>query len=164
MFGCNFKIWWMASGISQLSNMLSREIYMLFVDLSKRIGQQVAVETNEDHKRRLEDRRSAANQVAGQLLNTRFKASIITEIAHLLYQLDFFQILDTKPELLCFENGVYDLMLHEFRKGLPQDNLSVSCGYEYNPVDARPVQDEIMTFYCELLLGFGAHDHTNFGQ
>lgn len=137
---------WMASGISKLSNMLSREIYMLFVDLSKRIGQQVAVETNEDHKRRLEDRRSAANQVAGQLLNTRFKASIITEIAHLLYQPDFFQILDTKPELLCFENGVFDVLQNQFRKGHPEDNLSVSCGYEYSAVDDKPVQDEIMSF------------------
>ena len=39
--------------------------------------------------------------------------------------------LDVAEELLCFENGVYDLSTGQYRPGLPEDKLSISTGYNY---------------------------------
>ncbi|KAI8817888.1 uncharacterized protein EV422DRAFT_508711 [Fimicolochytrium jonesii] len=38
-------------------------------------------------------------------------------------------VFDTKPYLLCFKNGVYDLLLDELRDGLPEDYLTIGVPY-----------------------------------
>lgn len=137
---------WHPSGLSAISNMLSRDVYMMFVNHSRTIGQKVANLTDDDDKQRLEQRRHATNKVANQLLNTKFKSGIITEIANLLQCPDFLVKLDSKTELVGFENGVLDVIEGTFRKGLPDDFVSISCGYDYDPIVNHPVQSDIMTF------------------
>ena len=41
---------------------------------------------------------------------------------------------DANPDLFGCNNGVYDLIKHEFRKAKPTDYVSMTCGYDYNPV------------------------------
>ena len=41
---------------------------------------------------------------------------------------------DANPDLLGFNNGVYDLIKHEFRRTKPTDYVSMTTGYAYNPV------------------------------
>ena len=41
---------------------------------------------------------------------------------------------DANRDLLGFNNGVYDLIQHKFRKAKPTDYVSMTCGYDYNPV------------------------------
>ena len=45
----------------------------------------------------------------------------------------FDNIRDNRKELILFENGVYDLENLVFRDGLPEDFITLSCGYDYNP-------------------------------
>jgi phage/plasmid-associated DNA primase len=45
--------------------------------------------------------------------------------------LDFMRRLDSKPNLLAFTNGVYDLDAGLFRAASPEDWLSTSVGYDY---------------------------------
>lgn len=40
---------------------------------------------------------------------------------------------DNNPDIIGFNNGVYDLIKHEFREIRYDDYLTMSCGYDYNP-------------------------------
>ena len=47
------------------------------------------------------------------------------------YNSNFYKIIDQNKDLLGFENGIYDLLTMEFRKGTASDYVSLSTGYEY---------------------------------
>lgn len=40
---------------------------------------------------------------------------------------------DNNPDIIGFNNGVYDLIKHEFREVKYSNYLTMSCGYDYNP-------------------------------
>ena len=58
---------------------------------------------------------------------------IIKELSSLFYDDDF--KLDSNPNLLGFNNGVYDLKTGLFRDGKPTDCVSLSVGYDYKKYD-----------------------------
>jgi P4 family phage/plasmid primase-like protien len=43
--------------------------------------------------------------------------------------------LDLNPTLIGFNNGVYDLVNYQFRKGTVFDKVSLTTGYDYSPVN-----------------------------
>lgn len=47
------------------------------------------------------------------------------------YNSKFYDIIDQNKDLIGFENGVYDLRTHEFRKGTDSDYISLSVKYDY---------------------------------
>ncbi|KAJ3334823.1 hypothetical protein HDU93_007193 [Gonapodya sp. JEL0774] len=62
----------------------------------------------------------------------------------------FLDKLDSNPLLLGFENGVYDLSTHTFRAGKPEDFLTMSVGYDFDPtlmgrVDTRREVEEFFS-------------------
>ena len=59
----------------------------------------------------------------------------MTECRHLFYDNQILSKLDTNPKLLCFKNGVYDFENDEFRKGLPEDYISLSTNIPYVKID-----------------------------
>ncbi len=52
---------------------------------------------------------------------------------------------DANPDLLGFNNGVYDLIEHKFRTAKPTDYVSMTCGYDYNPVIDPVKMTEVRT-------------------
>lgn len=72
-------------------------------------------------------------KAAKSLNNTSKRKNIMVECKELFYDREFFEQLDTKPMLFCFQNGVVDFQTKTFRKGKPEDYLSISCGHSYNP-------------------------------
>lgn len=63
---------------------------------------------------------------------------------------DFINQLNTKDNLLCFENGVYNLDTKKFREGKPDDLLTMSCKINYTSKRDPEVYDEIMKFLYEI--------------
>jgi P4 family phage/plasmid primase-like protien len=83
--------------------------------------------------------------------NTR-KANIIDELGRRIRDEypNFFDILDTKPFIIGFNNGVYDLNEMKFRNGEPEDMISMSCNYNFS-YEYSEKKQELINFLCEIL-------------
>lgn len=68
--------------------------------------------------------------------NAPFKNNVMRECSELFYDAQFFEKLNTNPELIAFQNGVYDLKLDQFRDGRPEDYLSQSMPINYKEFSA----------------------------
>jgi phage/plasmid-associated DNA primase len=71
---------------------------------------------------------------------------------------------DNNPDLLGFNNGVYDLINHEFRPYKYDDYMTMTCGYDYtDKIDKTKLQTiktlieqimpdpDIRKFYLQIL-------------
>jgi putative DNA primase/helicase len=56
--------------------------------------------------------------------------------------------LDQNKYLIAFKNGVYDLKLHKFRQGIPEDYISSCSPIEYDPI---LVDDKLNEFIDKIL-------------
>lgn len=69
--------------------------------------------------------------ICQRLANTNDKKNIMTEAKELFYDGTFLGKLDNNPYLLCFKNGVIDFKEKAFRKGQPEDNISMCTDIDY---------------------------------
>ena len=91
--------------------------------------------------------------ICTKLKTTSFKNNIMREVREQFYDKDFEEKIDTRPELMCFKNGVIDFKTKTFRRGQPDDNLSKTTKIDYIPLDQerhRPLIDEINEFMAQL--------------
>ena len=52
---------------------------------------------------------------------------------------------DNNPDIIGFNNGVYDLVKHEFRETRYDDYITMTCGYDYNPnFDPETMNDMLL--------------------
>lgn len=66
-----------------------------------------------------------------KLKNVSFKENICKECLYLFYDPDFIYSLDRKTNLVCFNNGVWDIKNKTFRDGTKEDKISLSIDMEY---------------------------------
>lgn len=91
--------------------------------------------------------------ICTKLKTTSFKNNIMREVREQFYDKDFIDKIDTRPELLCFKNGVIDFTHKIFRRGQPDDNLSKTTKIDYISLDAekhRTLIGEINDFMAQL--------------
>lgn len=91
------------------------------------------------------------NEICVKLKSAGYKNSVMTECKGLFTDEKFEELLDSHPHLIGFENGVYDLKMHEFRDGLPDDYISFTTGRHY--VDFVPDSieaQEINTYMSQV--------------
>ena len=91
--------------------------------------------------------------ICQRLSSTNEKKNIMSAAKELFYDGAFFEKLDTNPHLICFNNGVIDFKTKEFRRGQPEDNISMCTEIDYiklNQAIHRPIMDEINDFMCKL--------------
>ena len=138
------KIWYqyenhrwreMAEGV-QLRSKLSREIVTLFEEFKitrfKEIDNLCKISGNEDDIKDLQDKEGKKIcKIISELKKTAFKDNVLKECAEQFYDPKFIEKLDTNPNLIGMENGVYDLEALEFRDGYPEDYISFSTGNDY---------------------------------
>ena len=75
------------------------------------------------------------NSIAIKLKQTAFKDNIMKECREQFYLEKFEEKLDSRCNLIGFENGIYDLEVDEFRDGRPEDFVSFSTGSNYVQYD-----------------------------
>jgi P4 family phage/plasmid primase-like protien len=73
------------------------------------------------------------NNLIKKLKSTGFKNNIMSECCEIFYanNIGFVNKLDENKKLICFNNGVYDLVEMKFRDGRPEDCLSISTDYDH---------------------------------
>lgn len=74
------------------------------------------------------------------LNSIRDKEKVIDDLFNKLHVTDLESKLDANPNLIGFNNGVYDLANNVFRDGQPNDYITMSTGYDY--VDTPLVPDD----------------------
>lgn len=60
-----------------------------------------------------------------------FKSGVLKECSRMFYDPEFKNRLDSKPNLVCFKNGVYEIESDVFRDGQPDDYISKSTSIDY---------------------------------
>lgn len=109
-----------------------------------------------------EDHKKATNIFKGmnRLRTPMFKSQVVKELMEPFYDKDrkFFDTLNEKRHLIGLDNGTYDLKTGTFRKGRPDDRITLStkCIYPSMEDDAseqwvKEKMDEINKFICEIL-------------
>lgn len=85
--------------------------------------------------------------ICEKLKDNYYKNSIVRECETLLDDPSFIELLDENTNVIGFNNGVYDFTIKQFRKGRPDDYVTMSVGYDYplivSPKALREVKDVI---------------------
>lgn len=89
------------------------------------------------------------------LKRTPWKKNIMVECQEVFYDAGFMDKLDTNPDLMCFNNGVLDLTNKVFRKGQPNDYLSLCTNTDYIKYDENnethvKIREEIEDFMNKI--------------
>lgn len=84
--------------------------------------------------------------------DTAFKDNVMKEAAFIFYDPDFYKNLDENRDILCCDNGIYDLKNDHFREGVPDDYVSLSTNTDYIKYDKNiPEIIEIKDFIKKIL-------------
>ena len=94
----------------------------------------------DDQKEQVLKKSVQMHHIATCLKQNGYKESIIRECKALFTDDAFEALLDSHEHLLGFDNGVYDLRMHEFRDGSPDDYISFTTGRHYMPFDPTSVE------------------------
>lgn len=123
-------------------------------NISRSMNVDVVKKTNEDLKEeKFKNRSIKVLNLTTRLANTADKKNIMQEAKDIFYDKEFVLNLDQNPYLLGMQNGVIDFKTKCFRKGKPEDYISLNTNITYAPVD--PVKDsqtvdEIKQFMQQL--------------
>jgi P4 family phage/plasmid primase-like protien len=93
------------------------------------------------------DKAKKLTKICMLLKTAGYKDSVMKECKSLFTDEKFEELLDNHSHLLGFENGVYDLRMHEFRDGLPDDYISYSTGRNYMKYEADAVESKEIHAY-----------------
>ena len=86
-------------------------------------------------------------ELCTKLGDTNMKDNIMKEARELFYDADFISKLDEKTGLLCFNNGIVDFDTGVFRRGQPDDFISMCTNIDYVPMDITRCQTETEVQY-----------------
>ena len=152
--------WLRHEDANDLRTSISTKLRNLYYNKSvKLLESTVGMDSNDERVIKLRAKAQKILDICVRLAKTNDKQNIIKEARTMFYddERNFLENLDTKAHLLCFNNGVIDFNETDktkmFRKGYPEDNISLCTYINYVPIDNRvhkPIVDEINEFMSQL--------------
>jgi len=138
---------------SVLRNLISTDMRRMFD--KKRESVWLAAEAAEEGPKKtlLEKQSEKYGAIVTRLGNTTEKNNIMTEARELFLDEKFMEKIDENDHLVCFKNGVYDFNEGVFRKGYPEDYITLCAGVDYLPFVAErdePIRAELRVFLSQL--------------
>lgn len=131
-----------------LRSRISVEVFRVYTQAAAFYSQKASMEEAEADQQRYAEIAKKLNSIALKLKQTPFKDNILKECREMFYMEKFEEKLDSKCELIGFENGVYDLEVQEFREGRPEDYISFSTGINYIHYDPdHPDMRAVIEFF-----------------
>jgi P4 family phage/plasmid primase-like protien len=141
------------NGVS-LKKRLSNEVFKLYSATASMYYDKAAKTDDETEQQTYTQAAKHLSEVTMQLKMTSYKSNIMTECTEFfsVSKKDFYDKLDTRKELIGFNNGVYDLDMGCFRDGMPDDMISMCCNVNYRPRDnfIPEYEDNIKSFIASL--------------
>lgn len=86
-----------------------------------------------------------------KLQDVNYIDKLLKACSHDMYDSKFYENLDANTKLMCFTNGVLDLETCTFRDGKPEDFISQSTGYDFEPEVDQQEEQELMTIFSQIL-------------
>lgn len=134
----------------ELKSLISSEVFDEFMRIACLYSQRSMQERDENVKQMYADKASKYNNIALKLKNNKFKKDLLKECGEMMHDKKILNKLDSKRNMIGFDNGVYDLDAGIFRPGEPDDYVSMSVGYEYTDKVDHEKQDELMQFFRSI--------------
>ena len=119
----------------KLRMIMSIDIWRRFCDRSHHWSNESGKTQDQNDQERFNMKSKTLLEICTKLKTAGYKDSVMKECKGLFTDENFEELLDSHTHLLGFENGVYDLRMHEFREGLPDDFISFCTGRHYMNFD-----------------------------
>jgi len=130
-------------------NLLSQEVSQAFADKAASFKAEVEGEQDLAIKEQQEKKAATTHKIARNLRSMPYCRQVYAAITKRLYNASFLEQLDANLDLLAFKDGVYDLRVGSFRKGRPDDMLSVCVPYNFPRHDPERRQG-LLTFLSQI--------------
>jgi P4 family phage/plasmid primase-like protien len=132
---------------------MSTEVSRDYLKLASEFAAKAASTEQQEEQEQFTKKNQILSKIANKLKRTDFKDKMLKECASLFFNEKFEdELLDANPNLIGFENGVYDLNNLEFREGHPEDYISFSTKIDYIEYDPQdPFTDNIIDFMSKVL-------------
>ena len=89
-------------------------------------------------------------KICSHIKTEKASLTLLKTVKRLLYDGKFYETMDADPYLLGCDNGVIDLRTCKFRKGRPEDMVSLSVGYAYPEEWDDAPAEEVLLFVCQI--------------
>jgi len=143
--------WKITTEGSILRIILSTDICKKFIERAHYWNSQCYVMDDPEQKDINSEKAKKCLKIAQQLKNASFKDNIMRELRCLFMDEKFDELLDSRSHLIGFTNGVYDLKMHIFREGMPDDYIFHSTKLNYIAYNSNmPEYNEIDEFFGKL--------------
>jgi phage/plasmid-associated DNA primase len=123
------------------------------MSLKKKIGHEVlneylllityynvtAIEHSNEQKEQFLHKSKSLTEITYKLRDISFKEKVMKECIIMFHDPKFQDSLNTNPNLIGLENGVFDLGQGVYRDGRPEDRVSISTGLDYPDFDEDDV-------------------------
>lgn len=116
---------------------LSEDICRKFMDKARCWNMHIYDNATDEQRTLNEEKSKKCIAIALKLKNAGFKDSVMKECKCLFIDEKFEELLDSRPHLIGFENGVYDLKMHIFRDGMPDDYIYHNTHINYIPYNIQ---------------------------
>ena len=131
---------WQKCEVGKLIQKLNEDMVHKYLHMNS-IFSKNAMNSEGDDKDKFIFQSTQCIKIANKLRNMPFKKQIIDELIG-LYGTEyskFTELADENKDLICFENGVYDLKKNIFRDGKPEDYITLCTKINYIPYDANNI-------------------------
>ena len=146
----NGNRWESSDGAYKLTQCLNQTFYNTFAKWHRMLKNNMrGLEEREEKEH--QDRLDSCKKIMNMIHDSGYKQKILKECESLFYNPHFLETLDTNRDLIGFENGVYDLKEMRFRKGIPEDYLTLSTKINYIPYNEKnPRIKQVMDFFRQI--------------
>lgn len=132
---------------------LSDEITKEYTALASTYLAQSSVSDGHENENYVQKAKKAFS-ITEKLKNVSFKSQVLLACSHRFHEIskNFEELLDSNPNLIGFDNGVFDLEQGCFRPGLPDDYISMSTKYNYKQYKPNDQEIKLVEEYFNTVM------------
>jgi P4 family phage/plasmid primase-like protien len=140
---------------NSLRLLISKDVHDIYCSkCSEEINKLHQTEKTDEYHEILRKKTNKLADICVLLKKTSWKNNIMRESQELFFDGEFINKLDQNPYLMCFNNGVVDFKSGVFRRGQPDDYLSMSTNIDYVQINHnkqfKELSDDIDDFMNQL--------------